>query len=134
MVTGVEIGIIVTANYTFLNYLVLALGFLLLDDRFLVRFLPKGWATAVRKNLERPAEAAPKGDENGGSAMLSWVARGKAFARAGQIWISGLLMAWVFYASAALLLRGLLRTMPVPSGPVVALEPFRIANAYGLFG
>src|SRR5258708_19436971 len=85
MVTGVEIGIIVTANYTFLNYLVLALGFLLLDDRFLVRFLPKGWATAVRKNLERPAEAAPKGDENGGRAKLSWGARRGGFARAGTV-------------------------------------------------
>jgi phage terminase large subunit-like protein len=29
-----QIGIILTANYAFLNYLVLALGFLLLDDRF----------------------------------------------------------------------------------------------------
>ncbi len=29
-----------TANYTFLNYLVLSLGFLLLDDKFLLRFVP----------------------------------------------------------------------------------------------
>jgi hypothetical protein len=33
IVTPWEIGVILTANYTFLNYLVLALGFLLLDDR-----------------------------------------------------------------------------------------------------
>ena len=31
---------ILTANYTFLNYLVLVLGVLLLDDRLLRRFLP----------------------------------------------------------------------------------------------
>src|SRR5215472_4746950 len=35
IVTPWEIGVILTANYTFLNYLVLSLGFLLLDDRFL---------------------------------------------------------------------------------------------------
>ena len=34
IVTPWELGIILTANYTFLNYLVLTLGFLLLDDRF----------------------------------------------------------------------------------------------------
>src|SRR5581483_8344054 len=35
LVTAWQIGVIVSANYTFLNYLVLALGFLLLDDKFL---------------------------------------------------------------------------------------------------
>src|SRR6266851_4078342 len=35
ILTPWQIGIILSANYTFLNYLVLALGFLLLDDRFL---------------------------------------------------------------------------------------------------
>ena len=33
--------VILTANYTFLNYLVLVLGFLLLDDRFLLRVMPQ---------------------------------------------------------------------------------------------
>ncbi|MEO8034216.1 MAG: lipase maturation factor family protein, partial [Acidobacteriota bacterium] len=35
--TPLQIGIILTANYAFLNYLVLILGFLLLDDRFFER-------------------------------------------------------------------------------------------------
>src|SRR5712664_77113 len=38
IVTPWQIGIILTANYTFLNYLVLALGIFLLDDRFLAHF------------------------------------------------------------------------------------------------
>ena len=38
-----QIGVILTANYTFLNYLVLSLGVLLLDDRFFSRFLPERW-------------------------------------------------------------------------------------------
>ena len=36
-VTALQIGIIATANYGFLNYIVLALGVLLLDDRALAR-------------------------------------------------------------------------------------------------
>src|SRR5271167_4840841 len=43
IVTPWQLGVILTANYTFLNYLVLALGFLLLDDRFLLQFLPQRW-------------------------------------------------------------------------------------------
>jgi hypothetical protein len=37
IVTPFQVGIILTANYAFLNYLVLVLGFLLLDDRALAR-------------------------------------------------------------------------------------------------
>ena len=41
IVTPWEIGVILTANYAFLNYLVLSLGFLLLDDRFLAACFPR---------------------------------------------------------------------------------------------
>ena len=40
IVTPWELGVILTANYTFLNYLVLSLGFLLLDDKYVRRFVP----------------------------------------------------------------------------------------------
>ena len=40
IILPLQIGIIVTSNYAFLNYLVLALGILLLDDAYLARFLP----------------------------------------------------------------------------------------------
>src|SRR5580698_7664752 len=40
IVTPWEMGVILTANYTFLNYLVLALGFLLLDDRAVAWLIP----------------------------------------------------------------------------------------------
>src|SRR3979490_2082064 len=52
-----QIGIILSANYTFLNYLVLALGFLLLDDRFLIRFVPQRW----RENFPDPSGATGVG-------------------------------------------------------------------------
>src|SRR5579863_3362616 len=50
LVTALQIGIILTANYAFLNYLVLALGVFLLDDQFLVQFLPKRSCQIVRRN------------------------------------------------------------------------------------
>ncbi len=53
IVTPWQIGVILTANYTFLNYLVLALGIFLLDDRFLRRFVPAGW----REELGIPSAA-----------------------------------------------------------------------------
>ena len=43
IVTAWQIPVILTANYTFLNYLVLVLGFLLLDDRVCLRFAPARW-------------------------------------------------------------------------------------------
>ena len=56
IVTPWQLGIILSANYTFLNYLVLILGFLLLDDRFLLPFLPQRWRASF-------AATAPIGAE-----------------------------------------------------------------------
>src|SRR6266851_1180685 len=44
IVTPLQIGIILTANYAFLNYLVLCLGVLLLDDSILRGPAPAGWS------------------------------------------------------------------------------------------
>ena len=57
IVTPWEIGVIFTANYTFLNYLVLALGFLLLDDRFFGRWVK------IKPEEERNPAAAPDARE-----------------------------------------------------------------------
>src|SRR5690242_9112481 len=51
VVTALQVGIIATANYAFLNYLVLALGVLLLDDRMI------DWAAARVRWPERPTSA-----------------------------------------------------------------------------
>src|SRR6266702_4479268 len=58
IVTPWQIGIILSANYTFLNYLVLALGFLLLDDKLLERFVPERW-----KRSEGRAASDGKGSQ-----------------------------------------------------------------------
>jgi hypothetical protein len=54
IVTLWEVGVILTANYTFLNYLVLSLGFLLLDDKLLLRLVPARYQSAVTLPPEAP--------------------------------------------------------------------------------
>jgi hypothetical protein len=144
IVTPWEIGVILTANYTFLNYLVLALGFLLLDDRSLRRLLPK----RLRNSLpDRPkAETAPRLSkpisildtqaEEGGETPSTAPATSTEFARslnAARLVLSAAMLTWIAYATTAELIQMPIPDLQFPSLPVTALEPFRIANRYGLF-
>jgi len=57
IVTPWEVGVILTANYTFLNYLVLVLGFLLLDDGYLARLVPTRFRfPALIEKIEPPID------------------------------------------------------------------------------
>jgi Lipase maturation factor len=157
IVTPMQISIILTANYAFLNYLVLSLGILLLDDQFLVRFLPKGWAASVRENLEKTppptkqealveldlhddssqaprGEETPAGTDSKASSIAAWTFRAREIASAAGLWLTGILLAWILYANVFLVLVQVFRSAPLPAQPVAALDPFRIANQYGLFG
>src|SRR5438270_11946719 len=121
IVTPFQIGIILTANYTFLNYLVLVLGFLLLDDGFVRRVLPqrwKNWGTRVSKESS-DTPASP-------SRSAAWLR---------PVWrtVAGIYLGWIFYATTALLFAMIPYAPPLPLGPARALDPFRIANQYGLF-
>ncbi|HKF23389.1 MAG TPA: lipase maturation factor family protein, partial [Candidatus Angelobacter sp.] len=140
ILTPFQIGIILTANYTFLNYLVLVLGFLLLDDEFLRRFFPKRLKeTTESTEAEVPAAAAEPDREQPlplRSRMAEWL---KPVRRV----VAGVSLLWVFYVTTALLLAtvaSLSRNIDVSRWersalwkPVDALEPFRCANSYGLF-
>ena len=89
LTTPLQIGIILTANYAFLNYLVLFLGFLLLDDRFL---------------HTRPPLAA----------------------RRSPSYVAAVMLTIIFITTVA--------SFFMPGFPtVIMLEPFRVANSYGLF-
>ncbi len=89
LTTPLQIGIILTANYAFLNYLVLFLGFLLLDDQFL--------------HSRSPLAAS----------------RSPSYAAA-------IVLPIVFVTTVA---RFFMPCFPT----VILLEPFRVANSYGLF-
>jgi hypothetical protein len=87
--TPLQIGIILTANYAFLNYLVLFLGILLLDDSILRGSVP------VPRSMKPSIAAA-------------------------------VILTTIFITS--------IFSFFLPSFPTVALlDPFRVANRYGLF-
>ena len=156
IVTPWQIGIILTANYTFLNYLVLALGFLLLDDRFLIQLVPQRWRERLPVGVGTPtlpaeqrgafgsestrtskvvptevrvAKAEPAGLEH----PESWPQALRRQVASVQLALTTVMFAWIFYASTTLLIWMLWPGAPLPTFPVVALEPFRIADRYGLF-
>jgi hypothetical protein len=103
-VTTLQIAIIATANYGFLNYIVLALGVLLLDDQALARArFPL--VESVPREQTRPFRIYRRTE----TAIL-----GVAF--------YATIVAFAFGSSDSFL------TLPNK-----LLQPFRIANAYGLF-
>jgi hypothetical protein len=107
IVTPLQIGIILTANYAFLNYLVLALGILLVDDRALARL-----------RLRAPRVEA-----------IDTSAPDRSIAARVRVWGEALVLSWIFYATLAVWFM-----VPEPlSWPWAILAHARIANRYGLF-
>jgi hypothetical protein len=119
VVTPWQIGIILTANYTFLNYLVLILAFLLLDDRFLTRVFPAKWKQPLPVSPMTPLVPSTQ------TGVYSWLG-GLSVA------LLAVLLSWIFYATAVQMLWTI-TPAPLPTLPVALLDPFRIANRYGLF-
>jgi lipase maturation factor 1 len=159
IVTPWEIGVILTANYTFLNYLVLSLGILLLDDRFLLRSVPARWRpeeepvttpemdaegeteeeqplsilAVSEAETERAGEIAETTARGSGRSHRDWRERASFGWRVAQLWFAALMLTWIFYDTTAEMIGLPLGKIPVPVTPLVLLEPFRIANQYGLF-
>jgi hypothetical protein len=137
IVTPWQIGVILTANYTFLNYLVLALGVLLLDDKFLSDRLPAKWPVRFLESTSKSAIHAAKEKE---AAVSERALSESAFFASTtlrilgsiKLSVSALMLSWIFYATSAELVW-IFGAVPLPTSPVMALEPFRIANRYGLF-
>ena len=150
IVTPWQIGIILTANYTFLNYLVLVLAFLLLDDRFLLRFFPEKWRlhlpvsvtsplVVVTPSREEPSSLpspppipSTNKDSLSEAAALDGRRKWSSSLRAVRIAVLAVLFSWIFY-STAIQLIWMITPVPLPTAPVALLDPFRIANRYGLF-
>ena len=144
IVTPWQIGVILSANYTFLNYLVLALGIFLLDDRFIQQFIPARWkrdwtpAPPLTGQSELPIASTNEPTEGSVSAphiseQVDWADSLRHQLANFQLTLTCVMFTWLFYASTTLLVLMVWRSAPLPSGPVMALEPFRIADRYGLF-
>jgi hypothetical protein len=141
IVTPWEMGVILTANYTFLNYLVLSLGFLLLDDRSVRWLIPQRFRAALPETLSEETEQRNEpslsilddSDDRAEVADEPAKRRFSQYLRALRVSLAGILLAWISYATTAEMIRILWSDLPLPAAPIAALEPFRIANQYGLF-
>ncbi len=133
IVTLFQIGIILTANLAFLNYLVLCLGVLLVDDEFL-RPVRAALAAALRRRAQDSADhAEAESDEAVRKPQESSVNWFRAFLGRASLALSAVALCWIFYNTTVLLLLMLVPTLPFPTSPVMWLEPFRVSNQYGLF-
>lgn len=126
IVTPWQIGIILTANYTFLNYLVLVLGFLLLDDGVLSYWTPAKW----QKYLPAPADSAPLPENPTGETWWTLVGEQLYWLK---LSLTTLVLVCIFYAATVPMVWMVFPGTPLWTKPIEALEPFRIANRYGLF-
>jgi len=149
IVTPWQIVVIATANYTFLNYLVLSLGFLLLDDRILMRFVPSRFRSGLFPGTQQTGQHPPEEQPQPEILHISPETAGEmrepatpSFApkktwrhhlAALRLAVSAVFLTWIFYVTTAELIHMLWRDAPLPSAPIAALEPLRIANQYGLF-
>lgn len=122
IVTPWQIGVILTANYAFLNYLVLALGVLLLDDKFIPELLPGRWRREIQRAFATTMEHDRSRQEFKDKFGRGWHVAGVA--------VGAVLLSWIAYTTTA---EMMLLRVPLPRWPIIALEPFRIANQYGLF-
>jgi lipase maturation factor len=123
IITPLQIVIILTANYAFLNYIVLALGILLLDDKFIDRF----WRSRSTVPEPTPAEKAAA------AVVPAPVPEWRQALSSLRVSLGGLLLSWNFYVTAVLLVAMVWPGQPLPLAPARWLEPFRIANEFGLF-
>lgn len=129
IVTPWEIVVISTAIYAFLNYLVLSLGFLLVDDRFILGVIPRAWRQRISNAVIKPSRdgenESPPEPRSRRPLLLQFGAM--------KLALSAVMLSWIFYVTGAELIWTFAPGAPLPRLPVVALEPFRIANQYGLF-
>jgi len=144
IVTPWELGVIFTANYAFLNYLVLVLGFLLLDDRSVRWLVPRRF----RGSLDVAAQSVSSEPEPSAEPALSILntdaaaipqtsprdARGwRGHLHALRLAVVAVLLLWIAYDTTAEMILIPWRDFPLFATPIEALQPFRIANEYGLF-
>ena len=169
LVTTWQTVVILTANYAFLNYLVLILAILLLDDTLLRRLIPARWrpqilptqaaasetsvvipteGTAPNPVIPTEGEAAVEGpaslplNSTAEPASLPLCSTPEHTSQptalhnhlaAIRLAITTLALTLIAYCTAVQLIDMFWPNSPLRTKPLVALEPFRIANQYGLF-
>ena len=136
IVTPFQLGIALTANYTFINYLLLSLGFLLLDDRVIEAILPRRIRDFIDRGPLRKSALDEMPAPNLARRLPSPATRSRALAavaahRANDA--CGFFLALILYVTGSQLILMLVPGLPFPEAPARWLEPFRVADSYGLF-
>jgi len=150
IVTAWQIPVILTANYTFLNYLVLSLGSLLLDDRFCLRYMPGGWQQRLRPvtptqvlteapqaeivaPVAEPPSVVPQPAPQVPLETQPRVPSHPHPVAAFKLAVTSVMLMWILYATTVQMIWLVFPRLPLPISPIAALQPFSIANRYGLF-
>jgi hypothetical protein len=146
IVTPFQLGIALTANYTFINYLLLSLGFLLLDDRVFDAIVPQRIRTFIDRSKtgvtvgmasSRTAESAmPPADDHSvqpDHGASNGLPRWRRWLRTEKMIFAGVFLALILYVTGSQLVLMLVPGLPFPQTPARWLQPFRVAESYGLF-
>ncbi len=167
IVTPWEIAVILTANYAFLNYLVLALGILLLDDKFLRPLIPARFRPpepepeiealraedlplsilaggtdvppadmGISRETSKPQTLGASSHRR--SLPKTWESTSphqplRKIWRAIPLTLTAIVLMWIAYDTTVEMLAIPFGRTPLPTLPISVLDPFRIANQYGLF-
>jgi len=111
LICALQIGIIITGNYTFLNYLTIVLAVSMLDDGFFTRWLPERLCQKIVQSVE---------EQSGKAAGL----RRK---------ILYVLAAPMFVLAISALVTTFTRADGLVSGLMDLVSPFHLADRYGVF-
>ncbi len=98
--------------------------------RFVLQLLPANLKERVAGTASE--EASLPGAQVEGASIGGWRENLSPKWSALKLAVSSGILIWIFYATTAELIWMFVRA-PLPAFPVTALEPFRIANQYGLF-
>jgi lipase maturation factor 1 len=146
IVTPFQLGIALTANYTFINYLLLSLGFLLLDDCVIEAILPRrirnfidprapgsSLGTPISRSAGAaapPAEGLPVPSVYPPAAPHT---RGQQWVRTSEMALAAFFLGLIFYVTGSRLVLMLVPGLPFPEAPARWVSSFRVADSYGLF-
>ena len=144
IVTPWEIGVILTANYTFLNYLVLVarlsparrqvFAAVCARDAFGVQ-----WLAALKFQVRRCRWMMQETVDGGTEEANDHSTRGRIPRTLGghfsaiRLAVAAVMLTWIVYDTTAEMIGIPFRSLPLPTTPIEMLEHFRIANQYGLF-
>jgi hypothetical protein len=133
IVTPFQLGIALTANYTFINYLLISLGFLLLDDRVIEAILPRRIRELIGKPAAQAASTKATPVAPTATPFSNWPTRWRQWLRAEKMAIAGVCLGLILYVTGSQLVLMLVPGLPFPEAPARWLGPFRVADSYGLF-